>query len=75
MNLNYTRANKNIYKNGDWGVDVVETLVGDNFLQGISWEETIATKSVDQIFKVELCSKNLDKNLDKNLKMGLENNG
>jgi hypothetical protein len=71
MNLNYTRANKNIYKNGDWGVDVVETLVGDNFLQGISWEETIATKSVDQIFKVELCSKNLDKNL----KMGLENNG
>jgi len=75
MNLNYTRANKNIYKNGDWGVDVVETLVGDNFLQGISWEETIATNSVDQIFKVELCSKNLDKNLDKNLKMGLENNG
>jgi len=75
MNLNYTRANKNIYKNGDWGVDVVETLVGDNFLQGISWEETIPTKSVDQIFKVELCSKNLDKNLDKNLKMGLENNG
>lgn len=75
MNLNYTRANKNIYKNGDWGVDVVETLVGDDFLQGISWEETIATKSVDQIFKVELCSKNLDKNLDKNLKMGLENNG
>jgi hypothetical protein len=75
MSLNYTRANKNIYKNGDWGVDVVETLVGDNFLQGISWEETIATKSVDQIFKVELCSKNLDKNLDKNLKMGLENNG
>ena len=39
---------------GDWGVDVVETSVGANFLQGISWESAIASKPVDEIFKVEL---------------------
>jgi len=39
---------------GDWGVDVVETSVGDTFLQGISWDATIAAKPIDEIFKVEL---------------------
>ena len=39
---------------GDWGVDVVETSVGATFLQGISWESTISSKPVDEIFKVEL---------------------
>ena len=39
---------------GDWGVDVVETLVGETFLKGIAWETTIASKSLDTIFKVEL---------------------
>jgi hypothetical protein len=39
---------------GDWGVDVVETSVGANFLQGISWDATISSKPVDEIFKVEL---------------------
>ncbi len=39
---------------GDWGVDVVETLSGDNFLKGISWEATIASKPSDQIFQVIL---------------------
>jgi hypothetical protein len=39
---------------GDWGVDVVETLVGATFLQGVSWDTTIAAKPVDEIFKVEL---------------------
>ena len=39
---------------GDWGVDVVETSVGATFLQGISWESAIASKPVDEIFKVEL---------------------
>ena len=39
---------------GDWGVDVVETLVGETFLKGITWETTIASKSLDTIFKVEL---------------------
>jgi Protein of unknown function (DUF2656) len=38
---------------GDWGVDVVETLVGATFLQVISWDATIASKPVDEIFKVE----------------------
>ncbi|GBO55737.1 hypothetical protein APA_3887 [Pseudanabaena sp. lw0831] len=39
---------------GDWGVDVIEPLVGANFLQGISWDVTISSKPVDEIFKVEL---------------------
>ena len=39
---------------GDWGVDVVETSVGATFLQSISWESTISSKPVDEIFKVEL---------------------
>ena len=39
---------------GDWGVDVVETLSGDNFLKGINWEATIASKPSNQIFKVDL---------------------
>lgn len=37
---------------GDWGVDVVETPLGETFLQGISWEATIASKPVEEIFKV-----------------------
>jgi len=38
---------------GDWGVDVVETSVGDTFLKSISWDATIAAKPVEEIFKVE----------------------
>jgi|GEM_PF-165840 len=70
-----TSASPDALQTGDWGVDVVETLVGENFLQGISWEATIATKSDDEIFKVELCSKNLDLDLDKDHKKELENHG
>lgn len=40
-------------RTGDWGVDVVETLSGETFLQGISWEVTVASKPVEEIFKVE----------------------
>ncbi len=36
-----------------WGVDVVETKSGEQFLRSIDWESTIATKSTDSIFKVE----------------------
>ena len=38
---------------GDWGVDVVETAVGETFLKGISWDATIASKPTEEIFKVE----------------------
>jgi hypothetical protein len=38
---------------GEWGVDVVETLSGDAFLQAIAWDGTIASKPADSIFKVE----------------------
>lgn len=37
----------------NWGVDVVETLNAERFLQGIDWETAIATKPPDLIFKVE----------------------
>ena len=36
-----------------WGVDVVETKSGEQFLRSIDWERTIADKSVESIFKVE----------------------
>jgi Protein of unknown function (DUF2656) len=36
-----------------WGVDVVETKSGEQFLRSINWESTIAGKSAESIFKVE----------------------
>ncbi|HBC40620.1 MAG TPA: DUF2656 domain-containing protein [Pseudanabaena sp.] len=36
----------------DWGVDVVETISADSFLQDISWETTVASKPIEEIFKV-----------------------
>ncbi|MBW4616323.1 MAG: DUF2656 domain-containing protein [Desmonostoc vinosum HA7617-LM4] len=39
---------------GNWGVDVVETLSSQKFLQAIAWDATIAQKSPESIFKVEL---------------------
>lgn len=41
---------------GDWGIDVVETLSSEAFLQAIAWDATIAQKPADSIFKVELKS-------------------
>lgn len=38
---------------GDWGVDVVETLSSQAFLQSIAWDATIATKAPDSVFKIE----------------------
>ncbi len=42
---------------GNWGVDVVETLASEAFLQAIAWDATIAQKPADSIFKVELKQK------------------
>lgn len=47
-----------------WGVDVVETRSGEDFLRLIGWEKTISqaegsandSKSVESIFKVEIIS-------------------
>ena len=39
-----------------WGVDVVETKSGEQFLRSISWDTTISGKSVDTIFKAEVIS-------------------
>jgi hypothetical protein len=37
-----------------WGVDVVETKSGEQFLRSISWDTTIAGKPTDTIFKAEV---------------------
>ena len=37
-----------------WGVDIVETKSGEQFLRSIGWESTIAGKPVGTIFKVEV---------------------
>jgi Protein of unknown function (DUF2656) len=39
---------------GEWGVDVVETINAQKFLEGIGWETAIATKPPESIFKVEV---------------------
>jgi hypothetical protein len=39
---------------GDWGVDVVETLSGEEFLRSINWDVMIADKPAAAIFRVEL---------------------
>jgi Protein of unknown function (DUF2656) len=36
-----------------WGVDVVETKSGEQFLRSIFWDTTIAGKPTDTIFKAE----------------------
>lgn len=38
---------------GEWGVDVVETLEAEVFLQDIAWEKMIVSKPSDDIFKIE----------------------
>ena len=40
-------------QSNQWGVDVVETNSGEQFLGSISWDTTIAGKPVDTIFKAE----------------------
>ncbi|NER78743.1 MAG: DUF2656 domain-containing protein [Leptolyngbya sp. SIO1D8] len=39
---------------GEWGVDVVETPSINDFLQSIAWEATIAQRSPENVFKVEM---------------------
>jgi Protein of unknown function (DUF2656) len=39
-----------------WGVDVVETKSGEQFLRSISWDTTISGKPTDTIFKAEVIS-------------------
>jgi Protein of unknown function (DUF2656) len=39
---------------GDWGVDVVETSDGAEFLRSIDWDKMIADKPTENIFRVEV---------------------
>lgn len=39
---------------GEWGVDVVETVRGDIFLESINWDSLTADKPKNGIFKIEL---------------------
>lgn len=38
---------------GDWGVDVVETADGAEFLRSIDWNKMIADKPPENIFRIE----------------------
>ncbi|MBH8566876.1 DUF2656 domain-containing protein [Nostoc sp. CENA67] len=49
-----TSSSPDALQPGNWGVDVVETLSSDAFLQAIAWDTAIAQKPADSIFKVEL---------------------
>jgi hypothetical protein len=37
-----------------WGVDVVETKSGEEFLRSLNWAATIASKPIDSIFTAQL---------------------
>jgi hypothetical protein len=37
---------------GNWGVDVVETISGEEFLRSINWDSMIADKPPSSIFRV-----------------------
>jgi hypothetical protein len=37
---------------GEWGVDVVETADGDEFLRSINWAETVASLAPDSFFEI-----------------------
>ncbi len=39
-----------------WGVDIVETRSGEDFLRLIQWEATVNDNPVESIFKVEIIS-------------------
>jgi Protein of unknown function (DUF2656) len=47
-----TSSSPDALQANQWGVDVVETKSGPEFLQSIGWDATIAGKSPDSIFKV-----------------------
>ncbi|MEM9536625.1 MAG: DUF2656 family protein [Cyanobacteria bacterium P01_E01_bin.45] len=38
---------------GEWGVDVVETQSGSDFLGAMNWDAAIAARSEGTVFKVE----------------------
>lgn len=49
-----TSMSPNSLQIGEWGVDVVETIQADVFLQEIAWSQMTASKPSDGIFKIEL---------------------
>lgn len=49
-----TSSSPDALQPNQWGVDVVETKSGEQFLRSISWDTTIAGKPVDTIFKAEV---------------------
>lgn len=42
---------------GEWGVDVVETDSADDFLTALDWDNRIAQKPIDSVFKIEIKGK------------------
>ena len=48
-----TSSSPDALQPNQWGVDVVETRSGSQFLKTIDWENAIASKPATSIFKVE----------------------
>lgn len=44
----------NALQTGEWGVDVVETKSGANFLGAMNWDDAIAARPEGTVFKVEV---------------------
>lgn len=44
---------------GEWGVDVIETAVAEEFLTSLGWEAAIASKPNDSVFKIVLGAESL----------------
>lgn len=42
---------------GEWGVDVVETDSADGFLTALDWDNRIAQKPIESVFKIEIKGK------------------
>jgi hypothetical protein len=51
-----TSSSPDALQPNQWGVDVVETRSGSQFLKSIDWEGTIASKPAASIFKAERLS-------------------
>lgn len=53
-----TTTSETSLKQGDWGVDVVETVSAQIFLDSINWDNMVADKPKDSVFKIEYLGKN-----------------
>lgn len=53
-----TTTSETSLKKDNWGVDVVETVSAKTFLDSINWDNMIADKPEDSVFKIEYLGEN-----------------